>query len=392
MPKLSQAAVDYTDSGSKEEHCAIWQYYVNRTTCELVMGPIASGGWCKRFRADKHRQLMKLLRRVVAVQARLHQANLRKVYTPAQLKDVHGPWHAGPVPTAAGEPSNTGSEGDHSRLGQIGGRTTRHPRASLEAEYEDQQPSPRRDLRYEMSNRRRKSTGQRQMASDVAKAKDPLGHGSNPRGSTRKIAARVRNIMGHLDRAWVDARLAPELSVGTAPAHMDTARGLLESKGYKVLGRHGEHGTVGYDSWNVREPEDVAKAKDALGHGSDPKGVHCTTGAQPALRFPTIAYRKDSACRKYRTKDQSISQWTNDELKADTPYNDLTDPTITTFNRITEGHAETIAAHGLQRGRGKDYRGPEAGFGRKHDRIDNLRRKTPEYGRRKLEQPPSKTR
>lgn len=49
MTPASKSSVDYTDNGSKSEHCSICEHYVNPTTCEVVVGRIVPEGWCKRF-------------------------------------------------------------------------------------------------------------------------------------------------------------------------------------------------------------------------------------------------------------------------------------------------------------------------------------------------------
>ena len=51
--KASKSEADYTDNGSKSEHCSICRYYVNRNACEIVTGQIESDGWCKFFSRTK---------------------------------------------------------------------------------------------------------------------------------------------------------------------------------------------------------------------------------------------------------------------------------------------------------------------------------------------------
>jgi hypothetical protein len=51
--RYSKEEADYTDDGSKEEHCSICSHYVNPTTCDIVVGRIAPGGWCKHFDKEK---------------------------------------------------------------------------------------------------------------------------------------------------------------------------------------------------------------------------------------------------------------------------------------------------------------------------------------------------
>ncbi len=45
--KLGQATVDYTDKGHKPELCASCVHFQGEASCEIVRGPIASGGWCR---------------------------------------------------------------------------------------------------------------------------------------------------------------------------------------------------------------------------------------------------------------------------------------------------------------------------------------------------------
>jgi hypothetical protein len=46
---VSQTEADYTDHGTKQEHCAICRHYLNRNACEIVAGHIQPQGWCKYF-------------------------------------------------------------------------------------------------------------------------------------------------------------------------------------------------------------------------------------------------------------------------------------------------------------------------------------------------------
>jgi len=56
MRTYSKESVKYTDNGSKEEHCSICEYYVNQTTCKIVVGRIKPEGWCEKFE-DKEDEL-----------------------------------------------------------------------------------------------------------------------------------------------------------------------------------------------------------------------------------------------------------------------------------------------------------------------------------------------
>jgi High potential iron-sulfur protein len=50
MIKQSKESTDYTNSGSKTEHCSNCTHYLNPTTCEVVVGKIVPGGWCKLWK------------------------------------------------------------------------------------------------------------------------------------------------------------------------------------------------------------------------------------------------------------------------------------------------------------------------------------------------------
>jgi hypothetical protein len=55
MPVIeSQAAANYTDNGSPEEHCSICAFWRARGTgergmCQIVTGTISPDGWCRHF-------------------------------------------------------------------------------------------------------------------------------------------------------------------------------------------------------------------------------------------------------------------------------------------------------------------------------------------------------
>ena len=49
LEKYTQKSAEYTDHGSKEEHCSICNHYINATTCRIVTGRIVPEGWCKHF-------------------------------------------------------------------------------------------------------------------------------------------------------------------------------------------------------------------------------------------------------------------------------------------------------------------------------------------------------
>ena len=43
--------VGYTDDhGSSNEQCSKCAHYVDRTTCDIVIGKINPGGWCRKYR------------------------------------------------------------------------------------------------------------------------------------------------------------------------------------------------------------------------------------------------------------------------------------------------------------------------------------------------------
>jgi hypothetical protein len=281
----------------------------------------------------------------------------------------------------------------------------------MEDEYEDQQPSARRDLRYEMSNRRRLSPGQRQMASDaykmldrVQKAKDALGHGSEPHGGAPSFVDFARQHLGN----YVIAHHSPSNDARYPGANFIT---------------HKQHEAV-QRRYQMLHPEaarayfGIGKAKDALGHGSESRAPSLSGKfyvRKTRLGFVVLNARGERVSvhmqreqadqakshyekvnkfqpdpPKYRTKDQSISQWTNDQLKAGTPYNEFDDPNITEHTRSND--PDTFATHGLEGNKGKDWdKDIGNSFSAVHNRIDNLRRKTAEYGRRKMDKPPAKS-
>jgi hypothetical protein len=51
----SKEAADYTDHGTKAEHCAICRHWAPGATargagvCSIVSGAIAPGGWCRYY-------------------------------------------------------------------------------------------------------------------------------------------------------------------------------------------------------------------------------------------------------------------------------------------------------------------------------------------------------
>ena len=47
--KASKFSVQYTDHGTKQEHCSICKHYVSPVICAVVEGRIKAGGWCKKF-------------------------------------------------------------------------------------------------------------------------------------------------------------------------------------------------------------------------------------------------------------------------------------------------------------------------------------------------------
>jgi hypothetical protein len=50
--KASKSAADYTDHGTKQEHCSVCRHYVNPGSCEIVAGHIQPQGWCRYFEKE----------------------------------------------------------------------------------------------------------------------------------------------------------------------------------------------------------------------------------------------------------------------------------------------------------------------------------------------------
>lgn len=50
MIRETKEAVAYIDEhGSSDEQCSKCVYFVDATTCEIVIGKINPNGWCRRF-------------------------------------------------------------------------------------------------------------------------------------------------------------------------------------------------------------------------------------------------------------------------------------------------------------------------------------------------------
>jgi hypothetical protein len=50
MKRETKKATDYTDHASESnERCALCSHYLKPSACEIVIGKIKPGGWCKRF-------------------------------------------------------------------------------------------------------------------------------------------------------------------------------------------------------------------------------------------------------------------------------------------------------------------------------------------------------
>lgn len=49
--RYSKAEAQYTDAGTKAEHCSICEHYQRPRACELVRGAVSPQGWCRYFEA-----------------------------------------------------------------------------------------------------------------------------------------------------------------------------------------------------------------------------------------------------------------------------------------------------------------------------------------------------
>ena len=46
--------VEYTDHGTKDQHCLICRHYADPKTCRIVVGKIVPYGWCNKFKLLNH--------------------------------------------------------------------------------------------------------------------------------------------------------------------------------------------------------------------------------------------------------------------------------------------------------------------------------------------------